>query len=60
MWLFIYGGMMQVIYRMAEERGIAPPPIRWLRLLRLTFLVSIGLLLLVYIILRTKRFFPGS
>ena len=59
MWLFVYGGMMQVIYQMAKERGIAPPAISLPRLMRIALMVSIGLLLLVYIILRTKRFFPG-
>ena len=58
MWLFIYGGMMHSIYRMAEQRGIAPPAPPLGRLLKLSFFVSIGLLLLVYIILRVKTFLP--
>ena len=58
MWLFIYGGMMHSIYRMAEQRGIAPPAPSLGRLLKLSFIVSVGLLLLVYIILRVKTFLP--
>ena len=60
MWLFIYGGMTHVIYSMALERGIAPPPISLPRLMRTALIVAIGLLLLVYIILRAKRFLPGA
>ena len=60
MWLFMYGGMVQAVYRMAVDRGMTPPPISFPRLLRLTFIVSVALLLLVYVILRVKRFIPGA
>lgn len=58
MWIFIYGGMTQVIYRMAVECGIAPPPASLPRLLKISFMLSVALVLLVYIILRAKKLLP--
>lgn len=60
MWLFIYGGMGHVIYRMAVERGIAPPPPPLSRLLKISFGLSIVLLMVVYLILRLKKFLPAG
>ena len=60
MWLFVYGGMAHVVYRMAVDRGIAPPPITFPRLLKLAFYASLGLLLFVYIILRLRNLLPAS
>ncbi len=60
MWLFIFGGMMQAIWHMAEVRGMTPPPMPLWRLWRLTLVVSIALLLVVYVILRTRHFFPST
>ena len=54
MTLFIYGGMTSVIYQALERSGLAPAPLPTSRLLRLTGLTSIGLLMVVYIIMRVR------
>ena len=54
MTLFIYGGIAHVIYRAALRSGLAPQPPTVARLLRLTALTSIGLILLVYVVLRVR------
>ena len=54
MTLFIYGGMTQVIFRAAQRSGQAPQPLPTPRLLRLTLITCIGLVALVYIILRVR------
>jgi hypothetical protein len=54
MTLFIYGGMTSVIYQALERSGLAPAPLPTSRLLRLTGITSIGLLMVVYIIMRVR------
>jgi O-antigen ligase len=54
MTLFIYGGMTRVIYQALERRGQVPPPLPTSRLLRLTGITCIGLITVVYIIMRVR------
>lgn len=58
MTLFIYGGMVQVIYRAALDQGFAPPQMPVSKLIRVSALASVGLVLLVYVILRVQHFLP--
>jgi len=46
--------MTQVIFRAAQRSGQAPQPLPTPRLLRLTLITCIGLVALVYIILRIR------
>lgn len=55
MTLFIYGGMVQVIYRMALERGIAPASMRPFKVLQYSAVGSIVLILIVYLMLRFQH-----
>ncbi len=57
MLLFLYGGLAQVIYQMALNRGLVPARMRMGRAARLSFMSSIGLILVVYIILRLQNMF---
>ena len=57
MLLFLYGGLAQVIYQMALSRGLVPARMRMGRAARLSFMSSIGLILVVYIILRLQNMF---
>lgn len=54
MWLFLYCGLSLAIVRMAEEAGMQPRRDSFAFLARWSVLVSIGLLLLVYGILRFR------
>jgi hypothetical protein len=55
MTLFIYGGMVQVIYAMALSAGIAPPRMRAFKVVQYSALGSVGLILLVYLMLRFQH-----
>jgi hypothetical protein len=55
MTLFIYGGMVQVIYRMALAQGMVPPRMRTFKVLQYSFAGAIGLILLVYVMLRAEH-----
>jgi hypothetical protein len=55
MTLFIYGGMVQVIYGMALDKGIVPARMRAFKVLQYAALGSVGLILLVYIMLRVQH-----
>jgi NhaP-type Na+/H+ and K+/H+ antiporter len=55
MTLFIYGGMVQVIYRMALAQGMVPPRMRAFKVLQYSFAGAIGLILLVYVMLRGEH-----
>lgn len=58
MTLFLYVGIAEVIYSIALNRGFVPPRMRTLRLLKVTAYTSVGLLALVYIMLRIQRMMP--
>jgi hypothetical protein len=58
MTLFIYGGMVEVIYQMALDHQLAPPRIPFLRLTRLSAMTAVGLLFVVYIMLRIQHLLP--
>jgi hypothetical protein len=58
MTLFIYGGMVEVIYQMALAHHISPPRLPFLRLTRLSAMTAVGLLLIVYIMLRIQHLLP--
>ncbi len=55
MLLFLYGGLAQVIYQMALTRGLVPARMRMGRAARLSLISSIGLILVVYVILRLQN-----
>ena len=52
MTMFINGAIAEVIYRMARERGIAPPPLAFPRAMKLSLIACAILLAVVYLILR--------
>jgi O-antigen ligase len=56
--IFLYGGMIEVIYQLALKQGVAPVRMPIGRLLRVTLLVVFALLALVYIILRADHLIP--
>ena len=58
MTLFVYGGMMQVLFRMAVNQGFAPRQPSMTRLFWMSVGLSIFLLLFVYAILHLKKFLP--
>jgi len=55
MTLFVYVGLAESIYQMALSRGHVPPRMKIPRLLRIVFFTSIGLVALVYILLRVQH-----
>jgi hypothetical protein len=55
MTLFIYGGMVQVLYQMALDQGFAPERMKLPRVLRLSAVGAIGLVAVVYIMLRLQN-----
>jgi len=55
MTLFIYGGMVQVIYSMALARKMAPPRMKAFKVVQYSALGSVGLIFLVYIMLRLQH-----
>jgi O-antigen ligase len=55
MTLFIYGGMVQAVYFMAIARGIAPPRMKPFRVIQLSIAGSLGLLFVVYLMLRFQH-----
>jgi hypothetical protein len=55
MTLFIYGGMVQVIYRMALAQEMVPPRMKAHKVLQYSFVGAIGLILLVYVMLRVEH-----
>ncbi|MCU1318772.1 MAG: O-antigen ligase protein [Edaphobacter sp.] len=59
MTLFIYGGMVQVMYQMALNQGYAPPRITIPRIMRLSAMAAVGLIIVVYIMLRLQHLMPG-
>ena len=57
MTLFIYGGMVQVIYRMALAQNIAPPRLKAFKVAQYSAIASVGLVLVVYVMLRLQHLF---
>jgi hypothetical protein len=58
MTLYINAGIVEVIYRMARDRGIAPPILSFPRAIKLSILTCMAFLFLVYLILRADHFLP--
>jgi O-antigen ligase len=58
MTLFIYGGMVEVVYQMALDHQLAPPRATFPRLIRLSAITAVALLLVVYIMLRIQHMLP--
>jgi len=52
---FMLGGMVEVVYEMALQRGMVAPRLRLARVLPYTFILAISLLLVLYIMLRTMN-----
>jgi hypothetical protein len=59
MTLFIYGGMVQVVYQMAIDQQLVPERMKLLRVLRFSALGVIGLIAFVYILLRLQHLMPN-
>lgn len=58
MTLFIYGGMVQAIYRMALDQDLAPPRLKFFQIARYAAIWSVVLILIVYIMLRIQHMLP--
>jgi hypothetical protein len=57
--LYIYGGISAVLYRMALDRGMVPPRMKIGRLMKFSAITSVGLIILVYIMLRIQHMLPN-
>jgi hypothetical protein len=55
MTLFLLGGVAEVVFQMALDRGMIAPRLRLNRVLPYTGTVSIGLIVIVYVVLRTMN-----
>lgn len=55
MTLFIYGGMVQVIYRWALEQDLAPAPMRLPKIALYAAVTAVALIALVYVMLRVEH-----
>jgi O-antigen ligase len=55
MTLFIYGGMVQVIYRMALDQELAAPRMKLNKVVQYSAVGAVGLILLVYVMLRVEH-----
>jgi hypothetical protein len=58
MTLFIYGGMVQVIYRMALNQDLAQPRMKVAKIAQYSAIWSVGLIFIVYIMLRIQHLMP--
>lgn len=58
MTLFIYGGMVQVIYRWALDQDLAPPRLSVGKFLKTGALGAAGLIFVVYMMLRIQHLMP--
>jgi O-Antigen ligase len=58
MTLYIYGGMIEVVYRLALEKEIVRSRMPFPKVLRLSAIGAIGLLFVVYIMLRIQHLMP--
>jgi len=59
MTLFIYGGMIQVVYQSALNQGFVPPRLAISRVIRLSAIAAVGLIAVVYIMLRLQHLMPA-
>jgi len=59
MTLFIYGGMIQVVYQMALNQELVSPRLALPRVLRLSAITAVGLIAVVYIMLRLQHLMPA-
>jgi hypothetical protein len=55
MTLFIYGGMVQVVYRMAVDQGLVPERMKLPRVTRLSVIGAVALIAVVYAMLRVQN-----
>ena len=55
MTLFIYGGMVQAIYRMALDQDLAPPRMKTFKIVQYSAIWSVGLIIIVYLMLRIQH-----
>jgi hypothetical protein len=55
MTLFIYGGMVQVIYRWALDQALAPPRLKTLKIVQYSAVGAVGLIFVVYVMLRVEH-----
>ena len=55
MTLFVYVGLAESIYQMALSRGHVPPRMKIPRLMKIVFFTSIGLIALIYVLLRVQH-----
>jgi O-Antigen ligase len=58
MTLFLYGGMVQVIYELALKQGLVPARMGIPRVLRLSAIWVVALIAVVYIMLRVQNLMP--
>jgi hypothetical protein len=58
MTLFIYGGMVQVIYSMALAGKMAPPRMKSFKIVQYSAIGSVGLIFVIYIMLRLQHLMP--
>lgn len=55
MTLFIYGGMVQVIYRMALAQELVPPRMKVFKVVQYSAIGAVGLIFVVYLMLRFQH-----
>lgn len=55
MTVFVLGGIVEVIYQLAVQQGIAPAQMPMKKLMRVTFYAAIGLVTAVYLMLRVEH-----
>jgi hypothetical protein len=55
MTLFIYGGMVQVIYRMALAQELVPPRMKAFKIVQYSAIGAVGLIIVVYLMLRAQH-----
>ncbi|HTH52311.1 MAG TPA: O-antigen ligase family protein [Edaphobacter sp.] len=55
MTLFIYGGLVQVVYRMALVQNMVPPRMKAFKVVQYSAIGSVGLIFIVYIMLRLEH-----
>jgi O-antigen ligase len=58
MTLYVNVGIATVIYKMAVDRGIAPPSLEFGRAAKLSAVTAISLVMVVYVIIRIQHFLP--
>jgi hypothetical protein len=50
--LFLLGGLTEVVFQMALQRGMVSPRLPFVRILRYSGMMAIGFILLMYILVR--------